>query len=476
VAHPLLILLALLLTIGAAGRPAAPATALEATGWTIGPLLGAWAAIHFGLRLAGRTLDRTGSRAALARAEALSRAFTAYLYVHAFLAFLVIGWFPAVQVAVGDLILIDEAIAAAPFLIALVAGWWSFAPIERRLIEASMLGALDRGEPVHPPPTRWQIVADRGRHTLAIGVVVIAAILAWAEATIIAAERLVERGLLPAGERAELIVAGSQLAIAIPVLLLAPLLIRVFWRTTPLAHGELYERIRGICETHGVRFRDVLIWRTRGSMLNGAVVGAVGPLRYILLTDALIERLPNAQLDAVVAHEVAHVKRKHLPWLLASTAVAAVGVGAAISWMLIFTQERTGVTQALHDALALGAAAAAGFYVFGHVSRRFERQADAFAAQTLTRTLDPEADVDRSRILPDAAAAMSGALASVARLNHIPQGRFGFRHGSIATRIRNVNALVGSDAEAAPIDRAVRRMKRATIAGVLLLAVAIVAL
>jgi Zn-dependent protease with chaperone function len=471
-----LITLALLVTLSDAGRAEAPASALEAAAWTLGPLVGAWAAVHFALRLARRTLDRTGSRAALARAEGLSRAFSIYLYLHAFLAFLLIGWLPAVRAAVGDLILIDEAVAAAPFLIALLAGWWSFAPIERRLIEASLVGALDRGEPVHAPPTRGQIVADRARHTLVIGAVVIAAILAWAEATIFAAGWLVGRGALPAGEPTDLIVAGSQLAIAIPVLLVAPLLIRVFWRTTPLAHGELYERIRSICDTHGVRFRDVLIWRTRGAMLNGAVVGAVGPLRYILLTDALIERLPDAQLDAVVAHEVAHVKRKHLPWLLASTAVAAVATGAAISWTLVSTQEATGVSQALHDALALGGAAAVGVFVFGFVSRRFERQADAFAAQTLTRTLESGEGADRSRILPEAAAAMSGALASVARLNHIPQTRFGFRHGSIALRIRNINALVGSDAVAAPIDRMVQRTKRATIVGALLVAAAIVAL
>jgi len=53
---------------------------------------------------------------------------------------------------------------------------------------------------------------------------------------------------------------------------------------------------------------------------------------------------------------------------------------------------------------------------------------------------------------------MSGALARVARLNGMPQTKFTWRHGSIATRRQKLEALVGQPVGALPIDRRVRRL------------------
>ena len=39
---------------------------------------------------------------------------------------------------------------------------------------------------------------------------------------------------------------------------------------------------------NGVRMSRILVWRTGGVMLNGAVVGFVPAARYLLLTDAVI--------------------------------------------------------------------------------------------------------------------------------------------------------------------------------------------
>ena len=106
----------------------------------------------------------------------------------------------------------------------------------------------------------------------------------------------------------------------------------------------------------------------------------------------------------------------------------------------------------------------AGLLAFGWVSRRFEWQADAFAAQQLADA--PTVPGENSdRVTPDAVAAMAGALEAVARLNHIPMLKFSFRHGSIATRIERLTGLVGRPIRALPIDRQVAAIK--VVAGLL---------
>ncbi len=453
-AHPLLIALALLVTMTDAYAGAPRVSALESAVWTLVPLAGAWLVAHLAIRRCGRVLDRTGSPVTLRRAEGVARALKVFLYLDAGIAFILFDWLASVRSITGDLIVIDEAIAAAPFLLTLVAGWWSFAPIERRLIDAALFRALDEAQPVHPPPTPAQIVLDRVRHALLIGVVVITLVLAWSEGVAITLARLLESGAIASAETAELIAAGAQLAVALPVLAAAPLLIRLLWDAVPLVEGALSDRIAAIARMHNVRYRRVLIWRTRGAMLNGAVVGFIAPLRYVLLTDALIERLPARQLDAVIAHEIAHVKRKHLPWLLASTAAAAALFGVAAAILL----ERDGtLPPVLQSAGSVSASVIGALLIFGHVSRTFERQADAFAAQTLSREAGSET------VTQDAALAMSGALTAVARFNHIKESRFGYRHGSIAQRKKNVLRTTGRGVGRLPVDAYTFKVKVATL-------------
>ena len=61
-------------------------------------------------------------------------------------------------------------------------------------------------------------------------------------------------------------------------------------------------------------------------MINGAVMGAITPVRYILLTDALLETLPRERVEAVMAHELAHVRRHHIFWLVMAAAGSMAGL------------------------------------------------------------------------------------------------------------------------------------------------------
>jgi len=206
-------------------------------------------------------------------------------------------------------------------------------------------------------------------------------------------------------------------------------------------------------------------------MLNGAVIGLLAPLRYVLLTDALLESLPTVQVEAVLAHEVGHVRRRHMPWLLgaliACLGIASIVVGLIAAWGVALigiapTEQLGGIL----EAVMILAGVAGGLVGFGFVSRRFERQADAFAAQHLSG-LTKE---NRGRgliVSPEASETMADALQAVADLNHVPPGRFTWRHGSIAGRQRALRALEGHPVDRLLIDRAARRVKLLVLLGII---------
>jgi len=353
-----------------------------------------------------------------------------------------LGWLDAVRAFTGDVIVLDEILAALPVLGAFILGWWSMYAIDNRVREAILIQELDQGHPIRPLPTRTEYVVSALRHQAALILVPILALMTWKELL----ERFFPRLGLPVGVPMELV----QIAGMIVILTFLPLLMRWIWDTTRLGPGPLRDRLESMCRAHRVRIRDLLVWRTHGTMINGAVMGLAGPLRYILLTDALLELLPQAQVEAVTAHELGHVRRRHIPWL-----AAAIVSSIAITFLAgHFALQLSGPALANSQWAAAAVSVASmilSLVLFGIVSRRFEWQADAFAVQHLSGYHRGSAGA--TILTPEAVAAMSGALGSVARLNHVPLNRFSWRHGSIASRQRRLGELVGRRADNVRADR-----------------------
>ncbi|MDX2131430.1 MAG: M48 family metallopeptidase [Planctomycetota bacterium] len=422
--------------------------------WIVLAALGAlWATLQGVAWRSARRMDRHGSvRAAFfaQRVHAVARLLAGAALVGAIVAG---GWPEAVRARVGDLIAIDEILIVSPMFAFLLAAWWTIEPVERRLKEAVLWRHLHTGATLYPPMARGLFVWHQMRHSALLVLVPLTLVSAWQETVQVAASRMA--GRLP-GWAFE---AAAWLGVGV-VLVVTPAIVRVLWDTVPISAGELRDQAVGVCRRFGVRVRGPLLWRTHGSVANAAVLGVLYPFRYMLFTDALLEGLTREQVEGVVAHEVAHVKLNHMIWLALSLFATTFAAGWAL-WGLEMLL-RPADPRAYDGPLSLGVLALAGL-VFGFVSRRFERQADAFGALHLSG--------DAPVVTPEAGRAMGSALEGVASLNAIPPDRFSFRHGSIGGRIAHVRGLVGLPRGSLPIDRTVRRIKLATgivIAGTVL--------
>lgn len=458
----------------ALGEAGEPPPVLAVSTWmvvagTLGPLALLWTLVHVVAVRAGLALDRAGSIRPLRlilRSLTLARLATLVLFAFAVIG---LGWLGLVRTTIGDLVLLDEAVALLPPVATIVGLWWSYYPIERRLREATVLAALDSGRAVPGLPTRGQYVLDQSRLHLLLVLLPLFALTVWWES--------LDRFLTwagPAGYLPEAAWFGEALVVVqyagvLVILALMPLVLIRAWSTVRLGEGALRDRLEALCRVNRVRVRALLVWRTHNAMVNGALIGIVPPFRYILLTDALLASLPLRQVEAVMAHEVAHARRHHLPWLV----VILIATGGLTWFVAALAYQRVLAPGAppsmLGEGLLTLITLAVTVMMFGHVSRRFEEQADAFATQHLSREDTPEAE---PVVVTEAAAgAMSGALANVAILNHIDPKSFSFRHGSITARRRRLHAAVGQPIGRLSVDRKVRRLKVAGLLGLLILIV-----
>jgi Zn-dependent protease with chaperone function len=331
---------------------------------------------------------------------------------------------------------------------------WILWPIERRARESSFMRALDAGTGIAPVPSRTAYVLAQARTGLLPLVVPLVVPLLLGE---LAAQMGARReGADPESWRLGGMIAGAAL-----IFLLVPVIVPPMLGLRRLAPGALREDLESLATDARVGISEIWVWPTQGLVANAAVMGLFPRLRCVMLSDALLECMPREQVRAVMAHELGHVARRHLPWLVlvvlacwaAAAAVAEPLARAAFERLALQAAddeiERLAHWVALAREIAMIVAALAAF---GWISRRFERQADTYAVQLLS------ARAGRTDASPEAVDAMVGALGSIAFLNHVPKERSSWRHGSIRWRQDYLRALAGRPHGALAIDRIVRAL------------------
>lgn len=214
-----------------------------------------------------------------------------------------------------------------------------------------------------------------------------------------------------------------------------------------LTTGELRDRVFDLAKKAGVEVRQIFVLPTgKGQVANAYASGA----QMVLFTDYLLEHLTKREVDGVAAHELSHLRYKHVQKRVAAfycalvlPALAAGFFQESFSSSLHLLRLQTPAVLRLYSAgiwfwhwsqrdfilILLGLA---GFYF---LSRRFEHEADAGA---VTLTGDPEAQIT--------------GLLKLSRLNLMPihWGRatsLWITHPSTVHRAERIAAAGGMSAE-----------------------------
>lgn len=76
---------------------------------------------------------------------------------------------------------------------------------------------------------------------------------------------------------------------------------------------ELKAGLRRFCEEQGAKVRDIIVKGKPGQKLTNAMVTGIIPRYcYVVLTRYLVDNSEEDEIKAVLAHEIGHIKGKHL--------------------------------------------------------------------------------------------------------------------------------------------------------------------
>jgi STE24 endopeptidase len=176
--------------------------------------------------------------------------------------------------------------------------------------------------------------------------------------------------------------AAGSVAVAVVVTAAGPVLLDpIFNDFTPLPDGELRREVLTLAERAGVRVGEVFeVDASRRTNAANAYVNGLGASRRVVLYDTLLASFTPAEARSVVAHELAHVRYRDVPRLLAYLALVAPGGTRAIA-RLAARMEGSAAPGLPALALAGGVVSGALGVVARQLSRAIERRADAFSLE-----------------------------------------------------------------------------------------------
>lgn len=319
----------------------------------------------------------------------------------------------------GTLFWADDLAVALSLSLPLMAGWVFSAPGANAAQGAGSISPI-------------QYVWLQARHLLLLPLVPMFVLAGIADA---------QRLWLPdAGQRLSTVLAGLTVA-ALAVVL--PWLLRCCWPVERLSPGPAREVIEATLEASGVQVSEILCWRTQEHWANAAVTGLLPQLRYLFVSDALLNRLSLAELRAITAHEAAHCRLRHLPRLAGSLAILL---------LILLWAEAFSLAGLNHPTAAPAACAVAllGLWALWHGrwARWLEHQADLAACRQLSG----------GAISGETVSAYGDALRATAG-----DSRGDWLHPSFQQRMNLLRCFVGNSAAEAAFERRLRRIDAAQI-------------
>lgn len=199
----------------------------------------------------------------------------------------------------------------------------------------------------------------------------------------------------------------------------SPLALRHIWRTRRMEDGPLRRRLEALSGRAVMGYRDLLVWETMGGyIVNACVAGILAPVRYVMVTDALVDTLSAEEVEGVFAHEIGHIKLHHMVYyvLFVVVSVAAMVLVTALPFFPQGTDNGGGLLSVESAVLAVLGILFWGV-AFGVLSRRMELEADVYAVGLTGSTSD-----------------FVNALERISFFSGRPRSAGSWRHFSIARR------------------------------------------
>mgnify|MGYP001243324284 CR=1 FL=1 len=184
---------------------------------------------------------------------------------------------------------------------------------------------------------------------------------------------------------------GLLVGFALVMMIISPYVIEpLFFKFEPLQVEGLETQIRAMMEKTGLSVSKVLqVDASKRSGHSNAYFTGLGKQKRVVLFDTLLKQLEPEQILAVLAHELGHMKKKHITKRLVLMSAAALFY-CWLTWVLIAWDGLPGLVgleQASFYARVVVLFFLAGILtfpltpLFSLLSRRHEYQADRFASE-----------------------------------------------------------------------------------------------
>lgn len=188
---------------------------------------------------------------------------------------------------------------------------------------------------------------------------------------------------------------GFMVAFQFALMFLAPAVIMPLFNTfEPLEDGELKDAVTAYADRQGFQLRGIYTMdgSKRSSKANAFFTG-FGRFRRIVLFDTLVRSHTTDELVAVLAHEMGHFKKRHIP--------ITMGIGMLTLGVMLFLVSKILTVPEIYSAFGMTgnstptyAGLLFAMTLFGPLdlvlsitgnwlSRRFEYQADRYAMETV---------------------------------------------------------------------------------------------
>jgi STE24 endopeptidase len=166
------------------------------------------------------------------------------------------------------------------------------------------------------------------------------------------------------------------------------LIIPLFYRCKPLAKAQLREQLLALGKNCGVGIKEVFeIKLSKETKKANAGVAGLGRSRRILLGDTLLNSFTDEEIEAVFAHELGHVRLRHI-WKILAFGAAVSFISFYLTFLLFEAGTRVFAFNGAHDiaafpllALVLMVVGLTLMPIQLWFLRHLEKQADMFAVE-----------------------------------------------------------------------------------------------